>query len=296
MLGPMLRLFEREREREEELKPLVVRIPTVMESEKEDETPLENKSQGTISEVIESHEEEIEEVEKEVEMDPGHVVQEYACPVEVKVIDKLASVNLSLHEKEKHPWKMDLHSLGVFYKIKRLKQQLFMLDKLAGTQTSKEKRVNCDNESQQLKTFLLYVLPLLNKQVSRYQTLQESTNYLCQRMYDNNADLRKRDTNIVKTKEKVRKLENFLGEMFHLQRYMVAAGQKLTEIQSRMASELACCSGEDSEIYTGFNMKRSNSTSTLFREVQKGLEVRISRMIGELQGTLTCDGFIHLEQ
>ncbi|KAI3835593.1 hypothetical protein MKW98_027505 [Papaver atlanticum] len=133
----------REREREEELKPLLVRIPTVMESKKEDETPPENKSQGTIPEVMESHEEEIEEVKKEVEMDPGHVVQEYAaCPVVVKVIDKLAS----------------------------------------GTQTSKEKRANCDNECQQLKTFLLYVMPLLNKQVSRYQTLQESTNNLCQRM------------------------------------------------------------------------------------------------------------------
>lgn len=282
----------REREREEELKPLLVRIPTVMESKKEDETPLENKSQGTIPEVMESH----EEVKKEVEMDPGHGVQEYAaCPVVVKVIDKLASGELSLHEKENHPWKMDLHSLGVFYKIKRLNQQLFMLDKLAGTHTSKEKRANCDNECQQLKTVLLYVMPLLNKQVSRYQTLQESTNNLCQRMYDNNADSSNRDANIVKTKKEIRKLENFLGEMFHLQRYMVATGQKLIEIQSRMASELASCSAQDSEIHTGFNMKRfANSISTLFREVQKGLEALISQMIGELEGTLTCDGFIHL--
>ncbi|RZC56501.1 hypothetical protein C5167_015354 [Papaver somniferum] len=289
----------REREREEELKPLLVRIPTVMESKKEDETPPENKSQGTIPEVIESHEEEIEEVKKEVEMDPDHVVQEYAaCPVVLKVItDKLASGKLSLHEKENHPWKMDLHSLGVFYKIKRLNQQLFMLDKLAGTQTSREKRANCDNECQQLKTFFLYVIPLLNKQVSRYQTLQESTNNLCQRMYDNNADSSSRDANIVKTKKEIRKLENFLGEMFHLQRYMVATGQKLIEIQSRMASELAYSSAQDSGIYTGFNMKRfANSISTLFREVQKGLEARISRMIGELEGTLTCDGFIHLGQ
>ncbi|KAI3934931.1 hypothetical protein MKW92_044268 [Papaver armeniacum] len=288
----------REREREEELKPLLVRIPTVMESKKEDETPPENKSQGTIPEVIESHEEEIEEVKKEVEMDPGHVVQEYAaCPVVVKVIDKLASGKLSLHGKENHPWKMDLHSLGVFYKIKRLNQQLFMLDKLAGAQTSKEKRANCDSECQQLKTFLLYVMPLLNKQVSRYQTLQESTNNLSQRMYDNNADSSNRDANIVKTKSEIRKLENFLEEMFHLQRYMVATGQKLIEIQSRMASEWAYSSAQDSGIYTEFNMKRfANSISTLFREVQKGLEARISRMIGELEGTLTCDGFIHLGQ
>ncbi|KAI3893668.1 hypothetical protein MKX03_032084 [Papaver bracteatum] len=274
----------REREREEELKPLLVRIPTVMESKKEDETPPENKSQGTIPGIMESHEEEIEELKKEVEMDPGHVVQEYAaCPVVVKV----ASGKLSLHEKENHPWKMDLRSLGVFYKIKRLNQQLFMLDKLAGTQTSKEKRANCDNECQQLKTFFLYVMPLLNKQVSRYQTLQESTNNICQRMYDNNADSSNRDANIVKTKKEIRKLENFLEEMFHLQRYMVATRQKLIEIQSRMASELAYCRAQDSEIHTGFNMKRfANSISTLFREVQKGLEARISRMIGELEGTL----------
>ncbi|MCL7043370.1 hypothetical protein MKW94_019954 [Papaver nudicaule] len=283
----------REREIQEEPQPLLVRVLTVMESEKEEETPLENQSQGTISEIIESHEE--VEVKKEVEMDSDHVVQEHACPVVVKVIDKPAAVNLSQHEKENHPWKMDLHSLGVFYKIKRLHQQLFMLDKMAGMQTSKENRVNCDNESQQLKTFLLHLMPLLNKQVIRYQTLHESTNNLCQRMCGDNVDSSNRDTNIMKTREEIKGLENFLEEMFQLQRYVVATGQKLIEIQSRMASELVCFSGENSEISTGFNMERfANRTSTLFREVQKGLEVRISRMIGELEGTLTCDGFIYL--
>ncbi|OVA08232.1 hypothetical protein BVC80_1101g36 [Macleaya cordata] len=289
------------REIEEEKMATLIRISEVVDSEKEEKNPLENQSKDTILTVIQSPEEEIEapeedieEVEKEVTMDTGHVAKQCPSPMEVKVVDKLASVNHSLLEKDSHPWKMDLHALGVSYKIKRLKQQLIMLEKLAGFQTSNEKRENYDNEPQRLKKFLLLIMPLLNKQVSRYQTLEENTNNLCKRMYDNNINLSGGDSSIVRTKEEMKKLENFLEETFQLQRYMVATGQKLMEIQSRIASELVS-GAEDAEQFAGFDMKRfANSTTTLFRDVQRGLEVRISRIIGDLEGTLAYEGIIHL--
>jgi len=40
----------------------------------------------------------------------------------------------------------------------------------------------------------------------------------------------------------------------------------------------------------------ADSVRTLFQEVQRGLEVRISRIIGDLEGTLACEGMIHLRR
>lgn len=91
-------------------------------------------------------------------------------------------------------------------------------------------------------------------------------------------------------------LERFLDETFQLQRYMVATGQKLMEIQSKVA---AWFDGATEEIETplSFDMKRfSDSLRTLFQEIQRGIEVRISRIIGDLEGPLASDGIKHLRR
>lgn len=91
-------------------------------------------------------------------------------------------------------------------------------------------------------------------------------------------------------------MELFLEETFELQRYIVATGQKLMEVQAKIASGFVD-HAEKIEKPESFDMKRfADSIRTLFREVQRGLEVRISRIIGDLEGTLACDGIIHLKR
>ena len=101
---------------------------------------------------------------------------------------------------------------------------------------------------------------------------------------------------MARTKEETKTLEHFLEETFHLQRYMVATGQKLMEIQSKIASGFAEA-GEKLDGSASFDMKQfADSVRTLFRDVQRGLEVRIARIIGDLEGTLARDGIIHLRK
>ncbi|CAN1170646.1 hypothetical protein LINPERHAP2_LOCUS29108 [Linum perenne] len=73
--------------------------------------------------------------------------------------------------------KMDIHALGVSYKIKRLKQQLLMLERLTGKQENGE----YIGEQNGVKYFSM-LISLLNRQISRYQTLQAKTDELCKRM------------------------------------------------------------------------------------------------------------------
>lgn len=68
-------------------------------------------------------------------------------------------------------WKMDVHALGVVYKVKRLRQQLFMLT---------GKKHNCEDE-EQVKGFDA-IMPLMNRQVDRYHSLQGKIDDLCTRM------------------------------------------------------------------------------------------------------------------
>ncbi|KAG2299187.1 hypothetical protein Bca52824_035659 [Brassica carinata] len=184
------------------------------------------------------------------------------------------------------PWRMDLHALGVSFKIKRLRQQLMMLERYIGKQESQE--IDKSSSSDTGKRALLLLITLLNKQVTRYQSLQEKIDGICKRMHVNDTE---------KTS-----LEHFLDETFQLQRYIVATGQKLMEIQSKITSGFV-------EVLVGFITTESSSTSssfdperfvesirTLFQEVQRGLEVRISRIIGDLGGTLARQGMIHLKR
>ena len=77
---------------------------------------------------------------------------------------------------------------------------------------------------------------------------------------------------------------------------MVSTGQKLMEMQSKIASGFVGVA-EELDGSATFDMKRfSDNIRTLFREVQRGLEVRIARIIGDLEGTLACEGMIHLRR
>ncbi|XP_073292900.1 uncharacterized protein [Primulina huaijiensis] len=204
------------------------------------------------------------------------------------------STSVSQELSNKSNWKMDIHALGVSYKIKRLKQQLLMLERLTGKQESNE---NGGNKNGVCGLKGLYpLISLLNKQVDRYQSLQTKNDDLCKRMHENNLNLNIGVSNVAKTEDETKILEQFLEETFQLQRYIVATGQKLMEVQAKIASGFVC-NTEDIEKPATFDMKRfADSIRTLFREVQRGLEVRISRMIGDLEGTLACNGIIHLKK
>jgi hypothetical protein len=92
-------------------------------------------------------------------------------------------------------------------------------------------------------------------------------------------------------------LARFLEETFQLQRYMVATGQKLLEMQSRIATTLAraaVAGGGISDGGDGVDTARfMDVVGALLRDVQRGLEVRIARIIGDLEGTLTFHGILH---
>ncbi|CAN8244496.1 unnamed protein product [Cochlearia groenlandica] len=207
---------------------------------------------------------------------------------ESESLEKLSSIS-------NPPWRMDLHALGVSYKIKRLKQQLMMLERYIGHQESEEidDKRNIDKTG---KRALLLLITLLNKQVIRYQSLQEKIDDLCKRMHMNDPEKL-----IEKTKAKT-SLEHFLDETFQIQRYIVATGQKLMEVQNKITSGfveilVGLITRESSASSRGFDPERyAESIKSLFEEVQRGLEVRISRSIGDLEGTLAREGMIHLKQ
>lgn len=113
---------------------------------------------------------------------------------EHEIVHKLPYV-VNCLVKKNSPCKKDLHALGVSFKIKRLKQQLLMVEKLVAahalkkptgksvvTSTSEScERWKMEEHGHQTRGFLL-VISFLNKQVKRYQTLEERTDELCKRM------------------------------------------------------------------------------------------------------------------
>lgn len=69
------------------------------------------------------------------------------------------------------------------------------------------------------------------------------------------------------------------------------------EIQSKITSGLVGAAVELDKPTGGFDMNRfADSVRTLFHDVQRGLEVRIARVIGDLEGTLACEGMIRLRR
>ncbi|CAA7397466.1 unnamed protein product [Spirodela intermedia] len=182
--------------------------------------------------------------------------------------------------------KMDLHALGVSYKIKRLKQQLLALERLAAAQALSQPPGGGDDDGDGKEEHpprgFLPAMTLLGKQVKRYQTLEEKADDLCKRMY-----------RVGRGKERREALEGFLEEAFHLQRHVVASGQKLVGIQSWLTSGLIAGGGPKSAA-AEFNLARFAAVvRILFREVQVGLEGLIARIIGNLEETLAYDAILH---
>ncbi|KAF5732431.1 Ribonuclease P protein subunit P38-related isoform 2 [Tripterygium wilfordii] len=187
-----------------------------------------------------------------------HTREESMSSVEVDNVESSSSSIHLLTKNGNSQLSMDLLALGVSCKIKRLMQQLLMLERVIGKQGSEEDIESSDNGQCGIKRFQV-LMSLLNKQITRYQSLQGKTDDLCKRTHANELETSQAGSTTSKTKGKFKTLEHYLEETFQLQRYMVATGQKLME-------------------------------------VQRGLEVRISRLIGDLEGTLAREGMIHMRR
>ncbi|XP_075650679.1 uncharacterized protein LOC142621246 [Castanea sativa] len=262
------------------------------DAEKEEGNSFFNQSKD-VGLIAYSPEKELED-DKEI-ANAGPVKEGRTSPVDIDVTEKLASSSQPLNKTNNSPWRMDLHALQVSYKIKRLKQQLLMLERLTGKQESLEDTESNDNRQIGIKSFLA-LMSLLNKQVGRYQSFQEKADDLSKRMHEHDLTASGGDSSTARPKKETKALQKFLDETFQLQRHIVATGQKWVEIQSKIASGFV---GVTEEIHktASFDMKRfADSVRTLFQEVQRGLEVRIARIIGDLEGTLTCEGMIHLRR
>ncbi|KAG6481146.1 rootletin-like isoform X1 [Zingiber officinale] len=246
-----------------------------------------------------------EEIEKkEMNLELANIQANANCKQEAETANKLSLIKTSLARDTS--LKMDIQALGVSYKIKRLNQQLVVLEKLASSPAMMQITNNDQNpstpdvssdketyENKQQNQGLLLVQSLLNKQLKRYQSLEEKTNNLCSRMNECYKSGGGRDVQNGRTKEQSETLARFLEETFQLQRYIVATGQKLMEMQSRLGATLNAAAARLDES-VGFNIELfADIVRTLFREVQRGLEVRISRIIGDLEGTLAFDGILH---
>uniref|UniRef100_A0A7N2LHH2 Uncharacterized protein n=1 Tax=Quercus lobata TaxID=97700 RepID=A0A7N2LHH2_QUELO len=234
------------------------------DAEKEEGNSSFNQSKD-VGLIAHSPEKELED-DKEI-ANEGPIKEGRTSPVDIDVTENLASSSQPLNKTNNSPWRMDLHALQVSYKIKRLKQQLLMLERLTGKQESLEDTESNDNGQIGIKSFLA-LMSLLNKQVG----------------------------STARPKEETKALQKFLDETFQLQRHIVATGQKWVEIQSKIAFGFVGVTEEINKI-ASFDMKRfADSVRTLFQEVQRGLEVRIARIIGDLEGTLTCERMIHLRR
>ena len=115
--------------------------------------------------------------------------------------------------------------------------------------------------------------------------------------HETDLDTSQGNSNTVRKKGDTKTLEHFLEKTFQLQRYIVVTGQKLMEIQSRIASGFVGVTEELDNKSVSFDEQRfADSMKTLFQEVQRGIEVRIARIIGDLEGTLACEGMIRLRR
>lgn len=275
-------------EKEEETRKDSTEISLEVELRKEEETFTTSQSKDIILTV--------QSPEKEFEEEKYAMVDTVSIPEEVEIGEKSPLSGQCSSKSSTTGWKMDLHALGVSCKVKRLKQQLLMLERLTGKPESCEDREGDDNDKRVGIKGLHTVISLLNKQATRYQSLQSKIDELCKRMHENDLDVGRGGSSIAKTKEETKTLEHFLEETFQLQRYMVATGQKLMEIQSKIASGFVEA-GEELDESASFDLKRfADSVRSLFKEVQRGLEIRIARTIGDLEGILACDGIIHLRK
>ncbi|XP_011075966.1 myosin heavy chain, striated muscle [Sesamum indicum] len=272
-------------QKRQELKAIAEGISQAVEDKKVDDMPANEQVKDIVLTLQNPHKE-LQEG-KVAAMEPDHLRRESIDSDDIANAETSTSLGQGPSRKTTSTWKMDIHALGVSYKIKRLKQQFLMLERLTGKQENSEN----NNGYSGVKGFHA-LTSLLNKQVDRYQSLQGKTDDLCQRMHEKNLNLNG-GLAIARTEDETKKLEQFLEETFQLQRYIVATGQKLMEVQTKIASGLVGYV-EKIEKPESFDVERF--ADSIFREVQRGLEVRISRIIGDLEGTLACDGIIHLKR
>ncbi|XP_041998058.1 uncharacterized protein LOC121747951 isoform X1 [Salvia splendens] len=273
----------------QEMKVTAEEIPQEVENEKVHEIKVDEQLKDIVATLKHPHKE-IKDA-KVASLDPNHVRQGRSGPDDAANVETTTTLGQGSSKKKNSTLELDIHALGVSYKIKRLKQQFLMLERLMG------KQENSKNNNADVAAKGLYALTsLLNKQVDRYQSLQGKIDDLCQRMDEKNLNLSCRGSSIARTGNETKRLEHFLEETFQLQRHIVATGQKLVEVQAKIATGFLDFA-EKIDQPESFDMKRfADSIVTLFREVQRGLEVRISRIIGDLEGTLACDGIIHVKK
>ncbi|KAG9139049.1 hypothetical protein Leryth_026568, partial [Lithospermum erythrorhizon] len=211
-------------------------------------------------------------------------------PESLADLDDVKNSQCSVGQSERNDvsssWKMDLHALGVSFKIKRLKQQLVMLERLTGKKGNRETSERNDNKFLGQKSFYA-LLSLLNKHVGRYQSLQAKIDDICKSMHDHDPSLKHRSSKIAKTDEETKLLGHFLEETFQLQRYIVATGQKLMEVQAKITSGFLS-SLEVIESPVSFDAKRFiDGIKNMFSEVQRG-QVNNFSGIGEGQLTMVA--------
>lgn len=174
-------------EEEQETKTISVDMPQDEESNERDEgiSSIDEARGRDVTLTVQSPDKDFDE-QKEDPSEEGS-----SSPLELDVTEKLSpSPSSSSLVTEQHSsnanisqWRMDIHALGVSYKLKRLKQQLIMLERLRGMQESGEnkKESTGDGGETGVKDFLS-LMSLLNKQVGRYQSLQGKVDDLCKRM------------------------------------------------------------------------------------------------------------------
>lgn len=178
-IWPQVKIAKRQPgEEEQETRTIFIEMSQEEGTGREEEIPSLNKSEEDV--LVQSPDKEFDE-HKEVSHQ-GATEKRNASPVEIDDVEKLASPSQQpLNKINSSPWRMDLHALGVSYKIKRLKQQLLMLERLTGKQESGKDLDRNDDGEIGIKSFLL-LMSLLNKQVGRYQSLQGKVDDLCKRM------------------------------------------------------------------------------------------------------------------
>jgi len=131
----------------------------------------------------------------------------------------------------------------------------------------------------------------LKKQFKRYQALIGKIDDLCTRIHEKDPA----HTNTgSRSREQIAVQELFLIETFQLQHYLAATGQKLVAIQSDIAHKF-CAMDNEIVLTANFNMMQSvESIKSHLKEMQRSLEKRLARIIGDLEGTLARDGILHV--
>lgn len=164
-------------QKKQEMKVIAEEISQAAKNEKVKDIPADEQLKDIVLTLQYPHKE-IKEG-KVPALEPDHNRQGSIDSDAAANVETSTSVVQGSSKKSNSTLKMDIHALGVTYKIKRLKQQFLMLERLMGKQESE----NSESNNVDIAVKGLYALTsLLNKQVDRYQSLQGKTDDLCQRM------------------------------------------------------------------------------------------------------------------